>query len=143
MVLGLNITNVASFEAGGAAARDPGLPGRSPDVFDALGVLEDGLGLLEGLARRLGEQEEDVDEHGDEEDGEDEVRLPLDVGKGLGDEEAQRRVEGPVTRRGQRDALASESQGEQLRRVGPGDWTPGGSEGCDEPSPRVLASLRR
>ena len=73
-----------------------------------------------------------MDEHGHVEDGEDEVGAPLDVGKGLGDEQAESGVEGPVEGRAESDTLATEAEREELGRVGPGDGTPGGCERCDE-----------
>lgn len=123
--LGLNVAVLGTLRESGG---HPRLPGGRAQVLDAVGVLEHGLRLLERLAGRLGEDEEDVEEGDGVEDGKDEVRLPLDVGKGHRGEETQRRVEGPVARRRHSHALASETEREQLRRVGPRDGTPGGSE---------------
>jgi len=105
--LGLEISLLSAVDHGGI---DAGLPRRGSQVFDAIGVLEHGLGLLEGLARGLGEHEEDVDEHGEVEDAEDDIRLPADVGEGHGGEEAEGRVKGPVARSCQGDSLAPETQ---------------------------------
>ena len=91
-----------------------------------------GLDLLERLARRLGEGEEDVHQHREIEHPEDDVRLPLDVDKGGRDEVAEGEIEGPVGRRGQRDGLAPHAQRVQFRRVDPRDGTPGWGEGGDE-----------
>lgn len=117
---------VALFGTDSEAGCDLGLPGGSPHVGNAVGVLKHGLGLFQGLSGSLGEDEEDVEEGNGVEDGEDEVRLPLDVGKGHGGKETQSGVEGPVSRGGHSDTLASETEREQLRGVGPGDGTPGG-----------------
>lgn len=117
---------VALLGTDGEAGGDLGLPSGRAQVLDAVGILKHGLGLFQGLASRLGEEEEDVEEGNGVEDGKDEVRLPLDVGKGHGREETQGGVEGPVSRGGHGDTLASETEREQLRGVGPGDGTPGG-----------------
>ena len=69
------------------------LPG-GEDV--ALG--EDILDLLERAASSLGEHEEDVDERGEVERAEDEVRLPRDVRQARGDRPREREVERPVRR---------------------------------------------
>lgn len=80
----LHITTLRSNSALGIVL---GLPGRRTDVRDAVGVLEDMLDLFQGLARCLGEEEEDVQEHGGQENTEDDVGLPTDGGEGDGDEE--------------------------------------------------------
>lgn len=90
------------------------LPGRSTDVGNTVRILEDVLDLFEGLARRLGEEEEDVQEHGGQEDTEDDVGLPADGGESDGDEETQSGVEGPVGGGGQCDGLTPDAEGVQL-----------------------------
>ena len=50
----LEVTTLSLAHALGGLAS---LPGRSTNVLDAVGVLEDLLDLLEGLAGRLGEEE--------------------------------------------------------------------------------------
>lgn len=124
--LGLDI---APLGTDSEAGRDLGLPGGSSHVGNAVGVFKHGLGLFQGLSGSLGEDEQDVEESNGVEDGEDEVRLPLDVGKGHRGKETQSGVEGPVSRGGHGDTLASETEREQLRGVGPGDGTPGGRKG--------------
>ena len=71
-------------------------------------------------------------QHGEVEDAEDEVRLPLDVDKGGRDEVAEGEVEGPVGRGSERDGLAAHTQGIKFRRVDPGDGAPGRGVGGDE-----------
>jgi hypothetical protein len=66
-----------------------GLPGRSSDVADALGVLEHSGDLLKRLTSCFCEHEEDVDPHGNAEDTEDDVSLPSDVDESRRDEIAQ------------------------------------------------------
>jgi hypothetical protein len=52
-------------------AIDMGLPCRRADSSDAVWISEDGLNLLERLARCLREQEEHVEEHANAEDAKD------------------------------------------------------------------------
>lgn len=108
------------------------LPSRCTKVLEAVRVLKHLLDLLQRLAGRLGEQQEDMDEHGRVEDGKHDVRAPLDVGKRLGHEQPQRRVERPVERGAQRDALAAQLEREELGRVDPGGRPHGDGEGGDE-----------
>lgn len=108
------------------------LPGRRAEVLEPVRILKHLLDLLERLAGRLGEQQEDVDEHGGVEHREDDVGAPLDVGERLGHEQTQRGVEGPVETGAQRDTLASELEGEELGRVDPGGRAHGDGEGGDE-----------
>lgn len=79
-----------SLNGHGVAERALGLPRRGADVRDAVGVREDGLDLLQHLACRLGEQEEDMDEHCGAENPKRDVHLPLDVHKRRGHEVAKR-----------------------------------------------------
>lgn len=65
-----------------------GLPSRRTNVRDTIGILKNVLDLFEGLTRGLGEEEEDVEEHGRQEHTEYDVSLPADAGEGDGDEEA-------------------------------------------------------
>ena len=104
------------------------LPGRGANILGTVGILKHVASLLQSLAGRLGEEQEDVDEHGSVEDTEDNVRLPLDSGECRWHEQAQCRVECPVTRGCQRDTLAAEMEREELRRVNPRSWTPGRCE---------------
>lgn len=124
--LGLQIAVLGTDNLAGG---NLGLPGRGSQVLDAIGILKHGLGLFQGLSSSLGEEEEDVEEGDGVEDTEDEVGLPLDVGKSHWGEETQSGVESPVSRGGKGDTLSSETEREQLRGVGPGDGTPGRSKG--------------
>ncbi len=65
---------------------DPGLPSGCANPLDAMWIKEDGFDLLEGLGGGLGEHEEDVDEHGDEEDAEEDVDSPRYADEGGRDE---------------------------------------------------------
>lgn len=75
---------------------------------------KDKVDFLEGLAGRLGVQEENPEGHDEAERPEDHVRLPLDVGEGRGNEECQREVEDPVAGRGNANAFGSVAQGKDL-----------------------------
>ena len=108
------------------------LPRQGPDELRSQRVRKHVLDLLQRLARRLREGEEDVDGHGEAEDTEDEVRLPLDIFKGGRDEVAQGEVEGPVGRGGERDGLAAHAERVEFGRIDPGDGTPGGGVRGDE-----------
>lgn len=108
------------------------LPSRRTNVRQPSRVLEQTRDLLKRLARRLREQEENVDEHGYTEDAKDNVHLPADIDERRRDEVAEGKVEGPVAGRGERNGLASDAVGVQLGRVGPGDGTPGWCVGGDE-----------
>ena len=59
------------------------LPRRRPNILDRArrAVEEYSLHFLERLPCRLGEEEEDVDEHADAEDAEEDVHSPFDVGE--------------------------------------------------------------
>jgi hypothetical protein len=120
------------FGTGHVLRRLARLPSRRTKILKAIRILKHLLHLLQRLTRRLGEQQEDVDEHGRVEDGKHDVRAPLDVGKRLGHEQPQRRVEGPVERGAQRDALAAQLEREELGRVDPGGRAHGDGEGGDE-----------
>ena len=111
---------------------DMRLPRQGPDEFRSQRVRKHVLDLFQRLARRLREGEEDVDSHGEAEDAEDEVRLPLDVFKGGRDEVAQSEIKGPVGRGGERDGLAAHAERVEFGRVDPGDGAPGGGVGGDE-----------
>lgn len=65
-----------------------------------------------------------MDGHGDAEDSEDDVGLPLDVDEGRGNEVSESEVEDPVARGSQSVGLATEVVGEQLWWVDPGDGAP-------------------
>lgn len=127
--LGLEVTTLSVASGTGS---NLGLPGRSTEVLDAVGVLEDGLSLLKSLTGSLGEEESDVNEGSDVEDTEDDVGLPGDVLESDGDEETESSIEGPVGRGSQRGTLAAKTEREQLRGVSPGDGTPGGSKRGDK-----------
>lgn len=88
-----------------------GLPGRGSEELDAagLGVIEDLVDLLEGLIGGLGEDEEDVDEHGGAEDGEEDVSPPGDLLKRRGHEVGEGKVERPVRGGGEGDGLSTEA----------------------------------
>lgn len=116
-------SSVRSLESTGRLEVDVSLPGRSTDAFDSVGVGEDSLNLLEGLARRLREEEEDVEEHGDTEDTEDDVRPPLNIDERWRDEVGESEVEGPVGGGSESDGFATHAEWVQLRWVDPGDWT--------------------
>ena len=73
-----------------------------------------------------------MDEHCEAEDAKDDVRLPLDVFKGGGDEVSEGEVECPVGRGRERDGLAADAEGVEFGRVDPGDGAPGGGVGGDE-----------
>lgn len=73
-----------------------GLPGRCANVWDPVGILEDGSGLFQSARCRLGEHEEDVNPRGHEEDAEDDVGAPGDFGERLWHEGAEGGVECPV-----------------------------------------------
>jgi len=121
-----------ALHTGGLAGEVLGLPGRSADVLDAVRVLEHCVDLLEGFARSLGEHEEDVDGHGDTEHAEDDIRTPGDVDEGRRDEVTEGEVESPVARGSQCDGLATKVVREQLRRIDPGDRSPGRSKARNE-----------
>ncbi len=106
----------------------PSLPGGGADALDATWIQKDGLDLLERLVGRLGEQEEDVDEHGHQKDAEEDIHFPGDVDEGGRDEVGESEVHRPVGRGGQGDRLAADAEGIDLRRVDPRDGAPGGGE---------------
>lgn len=114
------------------ARSDARLPRQRPYVLGPERIRKHILDLLERLARRLGEREEDVHEHGEVEDAEDDVGFPLDVFEGGRDEVAEGEVEGPVGGGGERDGFAADAEGVEFRRVDPGDGAPGGGVGGDE-----------
>ena len=89
---------LAVLESLGVSVVGASLPGRSAEVFDAVGILEHFVDLLEGLAGRLGKHEEHVDGHGDAEDGENDVSLPFDLHERWRHEVAESEIECPVTR---------------------------------------------
>lgn len=118
---------LVALHAGGLAGEVFGLPSRGADVLDAVRVFKHRVHLFEGLACSLWEHKEDVDGHSNAEHSEDDVGTPGDVDKGGRNEVTKSEVEGPVTRGGQRHSLTTEVVREQLRRVDPGDRTPGRS----------------
>ena len=75
-------------------------------------LLEDLLDLLERAADGLGVHEEDVDARGGVEGREDEVRLVRDVLEAGRHGVREGEVEEPVGRRGERDGLAADLEGE-------------------------------
>lgn len=116
----LGSRNLAVLQSCRAAETLLRLPGGNANVLDAIDLVgEDGLNLFQRLASRLGEHKEDVEEHGRAEDGEDKVRLPLDVDKRGGNEVGESKVEDPVGGGGEGDGLATDAEREQLRRVDP------------------------
>lgn len=70
------LLNVTLLSGNGGMGVDAGLPGRSAEVGQAVGVLEDLGRLLESLSGRLGEDKEDVDEGGNIEDAKDDPSFP-------------------------------------------------------------------
>lgn len=70
---------VITFQCQSLLSLDLGLPCRSADAWNTIGVLEHELDLLKGLASGLREQEGSVDEHCQIEDTKDDVDLPADV----------------------------------------------------------------
>ena len=104
------------------------LPSRGANILGTVKILKHVAGFLQSLAGRLGEEQEDVDEHGSVEDIEDNVRLPLDSRECRWHEQAQCRVECLITRGRQRDTLATEMEREELRRVDPRSRTLGRRE---------------
>lgn len=81
--------------------------------------VEHQINFLERPLRRLGIQEEHVDCHDGTKHAEDDVGLPLDVGKGRGDKVRQCKVEDPVACRGQSHTLGAVLQREDFRCVNP------------------------
>ena len=80
-------------------------------------LLEDLLDLLERAADGLGVHEEDVDARGGVEGREDEVRLVRDVLEAGRHGVREGEVEQPVGRRGERDGLAADLEGELVGGV--------------------------
>jgi hypothetical protein len=70
------LLNVTMLSGNGGVGIDAGLPGRSAEVGQAVGVLEDLGRLLKSLSSRLGEDEEDVDEGSNVEDAKDDPSFP-------------------------------------------------------------------
>lgn len=89
---------------------DVSFPGRGANVLWPGRIGEEFLDLFERLSRRLGEHEEDMDEHGGTEDTEDHVCPPLDVDKCRWHKVAEREVERPIRGRGERHRLATNSE---------------------------------
>ena len=127
--LSLDITMLSTVNQLG---NDTGLPGRSTEVRNTVGILEHGLNLLEGLTSGLREQEENVDESTGIEDTEEQVGLPLDIGESNGGEHAESSVESPVSGGRKSHTLTTEAEREQLWGISPGNGTPGRSERGDE-----------
>ena len=128
----LLLVHLATLQPDRLARHDARLPRQGANVPGPRRVRKHVLDLLERLARRLREREEDVHQHGQVEDAEDDVRLPLDVDESGRDEVAEGEVEGPVRRRGERDGLAAHAQRVQFGRVDPGDGAPGRGVRGDE-----------
>lgn len=105
---------------------DVSLPGRGADMSRPCRIGEEFLDLFERLPRRLGEHEEDVDEHGGTEATENHICPPLNADERWRHKVTEREVEGPIRRCGERHGLATDSEGVQLRWIDPADWTPGG-----------------
>lgn len=111
-----------------------GLPSGCTKIFDRArrSVIENVVDLLKRFLAGLGEQEEDMDEHGSAEDAKDDVDFPADVSERGRHEISERKIERPVCGCGQRNSLSSDTEGIQFWWVDPGDWTPSGSIGGDE-----------
>lgn len=114
------------------------LPGGNTDVGKATGIGEDRLHLFQSLAGGLGEHEVDVKAHGGTENTEENVDLPLDVDERRGHKIAKGKVEGPVGGSAEGICLATNTKGEQLRRVDPADGTPANGVG-----PSLMLALGR
>lgn len=102
--------HLAILEVAHAAGLDPGLPGRSANVRNAIGVLEHFLGLLQGLARSFREAEEDVEEHGNVEDTEDQIDLPSNVLERRRNKCAESGIERPVGGGGEGDTFTANAK---------------------------------
>lgn len=118
---------LATLQPHNGGSVNPRLPGRLAKVFDGtrLRVVKDVLNFLKGLVGCLREAEEHVPEHGETEDGEEQVSLPSDVGERRWDKVRKSEIESPVSGSGQGDCLASDTQRVKLRRIRPRDGTPG------------------
>lgn len=127
------LLHIAAFlEKFGTCGADVGLPGRGADMSRPGRIGEEFLDLFERLPRRLGEHEEDVDEHGGTEATENHICPPLNVDERRRHKVTEREVEGPIGRCGERHGLATDPEGVQLRWIDPADWTPGGGVGRNE-----------
>ena len=115
----LRIRCLAPFEQQGLPSRDVRLPGRCAHVLQTQGIREHGLDVLERLAGGFGEEEEDVQEHGDAEDAEDDVDLPLDVDKSGGHEVTEGEVEGPVGGGGEGNGFTADAKGVEFGGIDP------------------------
>lgn len=93
--LGLPCHAAMSLDVDDSLVIGPGLPGGGADVRDPLRIEEDALDLLERLVGRFREHEEDVYEHGGEEDAEEDINLPSDVDKSGGHKVRKGEVESP------------------------------------------------
>lgn len=105
---------LVSLHTSSDGGRSAGLPGRSSDVRDAGGVLEDSSDLLEWFSGRLWEKEEDVQPHGNTEHAEDDIHMPSDVDESRRNEVAESKVEGPVSRGCKSSSLCANTVGEDF-----------------------------
>ena len=109
-----------------------GPPWHRTDILRPARISKHILDLLERLARRLGERNQDVQEHGDVEDAEEDVGVPLDVDESGGHEVAEGEIKSPVRRGGQGDGFAAHAERVEFGRVDPAYGTPGWGVGGDE-----------
>jgi hypothetical protein len=93
-VLLLNV--LSSLEARCDRGGCVGLPDRSSEITNTLGVLEHSGDFLEWFSGCLWECEEDVDPHCNTEDTENDVGVPSGVDESGWNKEAQREIECPV-----------------------------------------------
>lgn len=105
----------------------PNMPADLPSSKH-MSLLKHLLDLLQRPARRLRETEEHVQEGGEVERSEDEVRLVGDGGETRGNTEGERHVEGPVRGGGDGDGFGTNTHGEDFGGVGPGDGADGDGE---------------
>lgn len=86
-------------------------------MWNTIRILKHLLRVLERLARRFREEEEDVDQHAEIEDAKNEVDFPADRGKSRRYEGSKGGIEGPIGAGGERDGLAADTKWIQFRRV--------------------------
>ena len=108
------------------------LPRQRPYILGPQRIRKHILHLLQRLARRLRKRKQHMHKHCEAKDAKDDIRLPFDVDKSGRNKVSERKVKGPVRRRGERDRLAADAQRVQFRRVDPGDGAPGRRVGRDE-----------
>ena len=102
-----------------------GLPGRQTRVKDV-------VHLLQGLALRLWCGQKHVDESNGIEGTEDHIHLPVDGPQKRWDGEGKNTVPGPVGSSGETDGLRADLGGKDLRRVCPGNRSPGSRKSSDK-----------